>query len=79
MLIKVKIKDNDKFSLKGNDLYTNIYLSPWEAALGTRTTIYSIDEGTSVYVPEGIQTGEVLRVAGKGYKDGNGGVLCVVV
>ena len=69
LLIKVKIKNNDKFTLKGNDLYTTLYLTPWEAALGTRATIYSIDDGTSVYIPQGIQTGEILKVAGKGYKD----------
>ena len=72
LFIKIKIKDNEKFVLKGNDLYTNLYLTPWEAALGTRATVYSIDEGTIVYVPEGIESGEVLKVAGKGYKDGNG-------
>ena len=69
LLIKVKIINNDKFTLKGNDLYTTLYLTPWEAALGTRATIYSIDDGTSVYIPQGIQTGEILKVAGKGYKD----------
>lgn len=41
LFIKVNIKDNEKFKLKGNDLYTNLYLTPWEAALGTRTTVYS--------------------------------------
>ena len=73
LFIKVNIKDNEKFKLKGNDLYTNLYLTPWEAALGTRTTVYSIDDGTVVYVPEGIETGEVLKISGKGYKDGKGG------
>lgn len=73
LFIKVNIKDNEKFKLKGNDLYTNLYLTPWEAALGTRTTVYSIDDGTVVYIPEGMETGEVLRISGKGYKDGKGG------
>ena len=73
LFIKVNIKDNEKFKLKGNDLYTNLYLTPWEAALGTRTTVYSIDEGTVVYIPEGIETGEILKISGKGYKDGKGG------
>lgn len=73
LFIKVNIKDNEKFKLKGNDLYTNLYLTPWEAALGTRTTVYSIDEGTIVYIPEGIETGEILKISGKGYKDGKGG------
>lgn len=73
LFIKVNINDSDKFKLKGNDLYTNLYLTPWEAALGTRTTVYSIDEGTLVYIPEGIETGEILKISGKGYKDGKGG------
>ena len=73
LFIKVNIKDSEKFKLKGNDLYTNLYLTPWEAALGTRTTVYSIDDGTVVYIPEGMETGEILKISGKGYKDGKGG------
>ena len=72
LFIKVNIEDNDKFKLQGTDLYTDLYLTPWEAALGTRTQVYSIDEQTQVYIPEGIQTGEILRIPGKGYKDGKG-------
>ena len=72
LFIKVNIEDNEKFKLQGTDLHTNLYLTPWEAALGTRAELYSIDEQTKVYIPEGIQTGEVLRIPGKGYKDGKG-------
>lgn len=73
LFIKVNIKNNKKFKLKGNDLYTDLYLTPWEAALGTKAQVYSIDDPTQVYIPEGIQTGEVIRIPGKGYKDGKGG------
>lgn len=72
LFIKVNLKDNDKFKLKGKDIYTDLYISPWEAALGTKATIFSVDEGTTVYVPEGIQSGEVIKVSGKGYKEING-------
>lgn len=72
LFIKVNIKDNDKFKLKGNDLYTNLYLTPWEAALGTQTTIYSIDDGAQLHIPQGIGTGETIKIPGKGYKDGKG-------
>lgn len=72
LFIKVNIKNNEKFKLKGNDIYTNLYLTPWEAALGTHTTVYSVDEGTKIFVPGGIETGEILRISGKGYKDGKG-------
>ena len=73
LFIKVNIKNNKKFKLKGNDLYTDLYLTPWEAALGTKAQVFSIDDPTQVYIPEGIQTGEVIRIPGKGYKDGKGG------
>ncbi len=73
LFIKVNIKDNDRFKLIGNDIYTNLFLTPWEAALGTKTTVYSIDEGTEINVPEGITSGETITVAGKGYKDTKGG------
>ena len=73
LFIKVNIETNDKFKLKGNDIYTDLYLTPWEAALGTRAQVNSIDEITQVYTPEGIQSGEVLKIPGKGYKDGKGG------
>ena len=73
LFIKVNITNNKKFRLKGNDLYTDLFLTPWEAALGTKAQVSSIDEPTQVYIPEGIQTGEVIRIPGKGYKDGKGG------
>ena len=72
LFIKVNIQDNKKFKLKGYDIHTNLYLTPWEAALGVKTYIDSIDENAEVYVPAGIQTGEVIRVPSKGYKDGKG-------
>ena len=67
LLIEIKIEDDNKFKLKGFDIYTDLLLTPWEAALGTRTMIKTIDDEINVYVPEGIQTGETLRIPNKGY------------
>lgn len=72
LFIKITIKDDKKFKLKGCDLYTDLRITPWEAALGTRVNIESIDEETKVYIPQGIQSGEKIRIPGKGYKDGKG-------
>ena len=72
LLIRIKIQDEDAFQLKGYDLYTDLMLTPWEAALGTRTSIQSIDDETKIYIPQGIQSGEKIRIPKKGYPDGNG-------
>ncbi len=73
LFIKINIQDDKKFRLKGIDLYTDLKLTPWEAALGTRATIETINDTASVYVPMGIESGEIIKIPGKGYKDGKGG------
>ena len=73
LFIKVKINDDKKFALRGVELYTDLLLSPWEAALGTKANIETIDDTVSLYVPQGIQSGEKVRIPGKGYIDGKGG------
>ncbi len=73
LLIRINIQDNNKFKLNGCDLYTDLYLTPWEAALGTRVKVASIDENVSLYIPAGMQSGERVKIPQKGYKDGKGG------
>lgn len=72
LLIEINIEDSKPFKLKGNDLYTDLLLTPWEAALGAKANVTSIDDETNIYVPQGIQSGERIKIPGKGYKDGNG-------
>ena len=73
LFLKININDKSKFKIKGYDLHTELLLTPWEAALGTRTSVKSIDEESTVYIPKGIQSGEKIRIPGKGYKNGKGG------
>lgn len=81
LIIKVNILDNDKFKLKGNDLYTNLYLTPWEAALGTDIAVDAIDGLADVKIKAGTQTGECIKIPEKGYKyvDGKRGDLNVEI
>ena len=72
LIIKINIEDNKKFKLKGYDIYTHLLLTPWEAALGTRVNIESIDEQTKIYIPQGIQSGEKIKIQGKGYQNEKG-------
>ncbi len=73
LLIRVNIMENKKFKLQGIDLYTDLYITPWEAVLGTKASLDTIDDKTSIYIPQGIASGEKVRIQGKGYKDGKGG------
>ena len=73
LLIKIQIENDEKYQLEGIDLYTNLYLTPWEAALGTKVVLHSIDEEISLHVPQGKQSGETIKLEGRGYLDGKGG------
>ncbi len=73
LLIKIDIEDNKVFKLYGCDLHTDLKLTPWEAALGTRIDLKTIDGETKIYIPQGIQSGEKIKIPSKGYKDGKGG------
>lgn len=73
LFVRVKIKNDERFVLDGYDLRTNLYLTPWEAALSTKVTINGINEDVSIYVPSGIQSGEKIEIEDRGYKDGKGG------
>ena len=73
LYIKINIEDGKKFKLSGADLYTTIPITPWEAALGTKAKVNSIDDTkTQIYIPNGIQSGETIEIPKKGYKTSNG-------
>ena len=73
LFIKIDIENNKEFKLYGSDLCTDLKLTPWEAVLGTRVDVKTIDGETKVYIPQGIQSGEKIKIPSKGYKDGQGG------
>ena len=72
LFIKINIQNNKKFKLKGYDIYTDLLITPWEAALGTKVDIKGIDEKIKLYIPEGTSSGEQITIEQKGYKDGKG-------
>lgn len=73
LFIKINIEDDPKFKIKGYNLYTDLFLTPWEAALGTRANVVGIDDESNIYIPGGVQSGENITIPGKGYKDAKGG------
>ena len=73
LLIEINLLKNSKFKLKGFDLYTELLLSPWEATLGSRIPINTIEDEIQINVPKGIQSGDRIEIPNKGYKNGQGG------
>ncbi|MGI5849931.1 MAG: DnaJ C-terminal domain-containing protein [Christensenellales bacterium] len=68
----VRFKPSECFSLEGENLITTVNLYPWEAALGAKISVNTLDEHIMVKIPEGIQAESKIRIAGKGYLNRNG-------
>ena len=79
LVIKIKIDNSENLKLKESNLYTKLYITPWEATLGTKVNITGIDENISIKIPKGVQYGDTIEIKGKGYKkeDGSRGNLIV--
>ena len=73
LFIKINIEDTEDFKLEGYDIKTKLLLTPWEAALGTKVNTSSIDGIVTIHIPAGVQSGEIIKIEQKGYKDGKGG------
>lgn len=73
LFIKIQIENSKKYKLEGYDIYTDLLIAPWEAVLGTKIQLESIDESVKIYIPQGVSSGEKIKIEGKGYKDGKGG------
>lgn len=69
LLIRIKIEEDKMYKLIGTDIYTELNISPWEAVLGTKVNVDAIDETIGVYIPQGIETDEEIKIENKGYKD----------
>ena len=71
LVIQVNVKDAKDMRLVNSNLCIDLLLTPWEAALGTRLRVTSIDNEVIIYIPKGIQSGEKIRIPNKGYKKEN--------
>ena len=73
LYIVLETKDHPFFERRGADLYCTIPLSVAQAALGAEILVPALGGDEKVAVPEGTQTGAILRLRGKGLPDPHGG------
>lgn len=69
----VRIAPHRYFRLKGYNLEMDLYLSPWEAALGAKVKVPTLEGEVTLSIPQGTQGGQRLRLRGKGMPEGRSG------
>jgi len=66
LYLTVIIKPHPYFKRKGDDLYFDLSLNFTQAALGDKIEIPTLDGFIKLKIPPGIESGEIIRVKGKG-------------
>jgi curved DNA-binding protein len=72
LYLKVDFKPHPRFKLEGRDLFTELAVTPWQAALGGDATVKTLSGSVKLKIPAGSSTGRRIRLKGKGYPDGRG-------
>jgi curved DNA-binding protein len=81
LLLRVRLKPHRRFRVKGRDLYVDLPVAPWEAALGSEVPVRTLEGSARVRVPPGSSSGRRLRLRGQGMPaaDGSRGDLYAVL
>ncbi|MDD4801541.1 MAG: J domain-containing protein [Syntrophomonas sp.] len=66
LYLHVHILPHKIFTLSGNDLEVEIPISPWESVLGTNLDLSTLTGKVNLKIPAGVQSGQKLRLRGKG-------------
>lgn len=70
LYLRVRIKPHPQFKVNGRDLEKELKISPWEAALGVSIPVATLDGETKIKIKSGTQSGQKIRLAGKGLPGG---------
>ncbi len=66
LYLEIAIKPHPQFRVDGRDVYLDLPLAPWEAALGCSLTVATPEGSVQLTVPAGSAVGRQLRLKGKG-------------
>lgn len=73
LYLDIALHPHPLFKPNGHDLYLEVPLAPWEAALGAEIRIPTLEGQVTMKVPAGSKAGQRLRLAGKGLPRPQGG------
>jgi molecular chaperone DnaJ len=66
LLVVMEVRDDPRFERRGDDLILDLPVTFSEAALGVEREVPTIDGTATLSVPAGIQSGQALRMRGRG-------------
>ena len=78
LFLRVRLAKHPDFSVEDHNLIYHAELAPWEAVLGTELSVPTLNGRVNIRIPAGTQSGQKLRVRGRGLPqrgEGNGDLI----
>jgi curved DNA-binding protein len=72
LFLRIHIAPHPVFQLDGHNLLVTVPVAPWEAALGAKVDVPTLDGPVKMTVPPGTESGRRFRLRGKGLPKGRG-------
>lgn len=66
LFLDIEFEPHAHFHAEGHDVYLQLPLTPWEAALGAKVVVPTLGGKVELSIPAGSQAGRKLRLAGRG-------------
>lgn len=73
LYLNIRLRPHPLFRVDGYDLYLDLPLAPWEAALGAAVQVPTLGGDVRLKVPPGTSSGQQMRIAGRGLPRPQGG------
>lgn len=78
IFVRITLAPHAVFRPDQLDLYFDLALSPWEAALGAEIAVPTLDGSVMLTVPAGTPSGRKLRLRGRGLAQGSSDLYAIV-
>ncbi|MDJ0636647.1 MAG: DnaJ C-terminal domain-containing protein [Xenococcaceae cyanobacterium MO_188.B29] len=72
LYLTIDLQPHPLFKFEGDNIICEVPVTPEEAALGTEIKIPTPDGSVTMKVPPGVDSGQSLRLRGKGWRDAKG-------
>lgn len=73
LYVQIEVEPHEAFQREGDDVYLDLPITFTEAALGSKKEVPTpLGESCRIQIPEGTQSGKLLRVSGKGFPNVHG-------
>src|ERR1700722_12166738 len=79
LIFRIRLRPHALYALQGKDVQIELPLAPWEAALGAKVAVPTLGGTVELTVPAGAQSGQKLRLRGRGFPGGDHLVVIKIV